>query len=214
MDATTPLDHEVYDLLRGIAGSLMRGRGPGGPGAATLQPTAVVHEAWMKLDRAGEGQTGQLGEPAPTGTTRPKEGIAPARFKSRGHFVATAARAMRQILINHAEHRQAARRGGGRQRVTIDTSVADVGGPARLDVLELEEALRALEALDPRQAQVVELRYFGGMGVDEIAAYLDVSPRTVQLDWRMARSWLRLRLATDEGDDEANERAEDAADGR
>ncbi|MHC5025506.1 MAG: sigma-70 family RNA polymerase sigma factor [Planctomycetota bacterium] len=156
----------VYDQLRALAGSFFRGQSSD----HTLQPTALVHEAYFRL--AGD-----------TDATR--------SWENRRHFVAVAAKAMRQILINHAEARGAQKRGGDWSRVTLSA----VGAPDHeADVFALEEALDELERLDERQCRVVELRYLAGLTVEQAADVLGVSPRTVKTDWRMARAWLKDRL--------------------
>lgn len=156
----------VFDELRRLARSFFASQRPD----HTLQPTALVNEAYVKL-------VGQEG----------------AAWSGRAHFFAVAAKAMRQILINHAESKQAVKRGEGWHRVTL--AAADPKSSSReVDLLVLNEALAALEALDERQARVVELRFFGGLTVDETAAILGVAPRTIELDWRMAKAWLAGRL--------------------
>ena len=158
----------VFDELRRLARSFFASQRPD----HTLQPTALVHEAYLKM--VGQGGVGWSG---------------------RAHFFAVAARAMRQILINHAEAKEAIKRGQGWHRVTL--ADADPESAKReLDLLMLNDALAALEALDERQARVVELRFFGGLTVDEAASVLGVAPRTVELDWRMAKAWLADRLST------------------
>jgi RNA polymerase sigma factor (TIGR02999 family) len=155
----------AYRDLRAIAGSMLRGSDPG----QTLQATALVHEAYLKI-------AGSRGS-AWNGVT---------------HFVAVAVKAMRQIVIDRARARKAAKRGGDRRRETLSGVLdvdADSGG-----VLEIHELLVRLHALDPRRAAVVELRFFGGLEMDEIARVLDVSVRTAELDWRAARAWLREQL--------------------
>lgn len=162
----------VYEELRALAGHVLRaGR------RHTLQPTALVHEAYLRM--AG------------------KE----AGWNDRRHFFNVAARAMRQILIDYARRQQSRKRGALRERLTVQGDPADDGGGDELDLAELASALRRLEELDPRQARVVELRFLVGLGIDEVAALLDVSPRTVNVDWQMARAWLRraLREADDAG---------------
>lgn len=156
----------LYEELRAMADAQMaRERGD-----HTLQATALVHEAWMKLfDR---------------------DGLA---FDDRRHFLATAARAMRQILVDHARGRQRAKRGGGWHRVEPDVQLADERGE-ELDLVVLDRALDGLRAHAPRQAQVVELRYFGGLPVEETAAVLGVSERTVMREWRFAKAWLTREL--------------------
>jgi len=160
----------VYDQLRALAGSMFKHQ----PGQ-TLQPTALVHEAYAKLCDA----------------TR-------LEFNDRVHFMAVASRAMRQVLVDHARSRNASKRGGHWQRMELEGIADGRSGSQRLDVLALNEALEQLAALDARQAQVVELRFFGGLSVDETAAALGVSPRTVELDWKMARAWLSRALAENE----------------
>lgn len=164
-DAQQRMFAAVYGELRRIAAARMRGQRPD----HTLQPTAVVHEAYLKLAR-GRGD-----------------------WRSRGHFFATAARAMRQILINHARERAADKRGGGARPVTLGELHVQVDAPD-LDLLALDTALDELAAHDPRLGQVVELRYFAGCGIEETASLLDLSPATVKRDWTYARAWLVERL--------------------
>src|SRR3954452_17878654 len=157
----------VYNELRRVASGLMRRE----RGDHTLSPTAVVHEAVIRLlgeevfDRAGD----------------------------RNFLFAAAARAMREVLIDHARRRAAGRRGGGRRRVPLD-AVVDYFQGQGLDVVAVHEALDRLAELDERQAQVMTLRYFGGMTVAEVAASLGVSASTVEQDWRLARAWLAGQL--------------------
>ena len=155
------LSVQVYDELRRLAAVYMQGQGPD----HILQPTALVHEAYMKLAQ--------------------REGI---RCESRAHFMAIAARAMRQILIDSARAQRAAKRGASWNRITI--SHLDDNGPRTIDLLALEEALAKLADLNERQCRIAELRFLAGLTVDETAAVLGVSERTVRLDWRMARAWL------------------------
>jgi len=164
--AANQLYPAVYQELRGIAGRWFRGPGR----QNTLQPTALVHEAYMHL----------------VDQTR-------AEWKDRTHFFAVAATAMRQILIQHARKRNALKRGSDWGRITLSqAAVAEAEEP--VDLLELDAALTELEALHERQARVVELRFFGELSVQDTAEVLGVSPRTVKLDWRMARAWLRAKL--------------------
>jgi RNA polymerase sigma factor (TIGR02999 family) len=156
----------TYAELRSIAGALMRRERAG----HTLQPTAVVHEAFLKL-----------------------VGSAPPRLNDRTHFLAVAARAMRQVLVDHARRHLAERRGGGMQRITLDEALSPQLD-RELMVLDLDRLLDAFATLDPRAAQVVEMRVFSGMTIPEIAAALGVSPRTVDGDWAMARAWLGREL--------------------
>ncbi len=160
----------VYDRLRALAGSYFRGQ----PAAHTLQPTALVHEAYLKMVNQRDAQ-----------------------FRDRAHFLAVCAVAMRQILVDHGRERAAARRGGGWRRITLSGVDTPSGNTRQIDVLALDEALNDLAELDERQALVVEYRFFGGMSVAEVAARIGVSERTVADDWRMARAWLHARL--DEG---------------
>ncbi len=156
----------VYDELRLLADGFFRRERMG----HTLQPTALVHEAYVRLVKQ----------------TR-------VEWKGRAHFLAVAAQAMRRILINYAERRHAAKRGGKWHRITLIES--DTPAPApEVDLLALNEALGELERLDERQCRVVELRFFGGLTVNEAAEVLGVADRTIELDWRMARSWLYKKL--------------------
>ena len=122
-------------------------------------------------------------------------------WEGRAHFFAIAAKAMRDLLVDHARAKNARKRGGGWNRITLTgLSDNDFGRPeANVDLIALEEALRDLEAVDPRQAQIVELRFFAGLTVDEVASVLGVSERTALYDWRMARAWLRARLEDEDG---------------
>jgi RNA polymerase sigma factor (TIGR02999 family) len=157
----------IYDELRRVASRLMRHERPD----HTLAPTAVVHEAVIRL--LGEGVFD--------------------RAADRSFLFAAAARAMREVLIDHARRRAAGRRGGGRRRVALDAVVDYLEGQG-LDVVAVHEALDRLAELDGRQAQVMTLRYFGGMTVPEVAAALGVSATTVEQDWRLARAWLSGQL--------------------
>ena len=139
----------------------------------TLQPTALVHEVYIKL----------VDQPL-------------ADWEDRAHFIGIATRAMRQILVDHARGRAAAKRGGGWHRVTLDESI--LGGRSEFEMLAIDEALTNLTQLDERAARVAELRMIGGLSVKETAHVLGVSPRTVDNDWAMARMWLSRALR--EGD--------------
>jgi len=163
--AAAQLMEQVYAELRGLAGQYFRGQRQD----HTLQPTALVHEAFARVAAA-------------TG----------AHLESRAHFTALCAIAMRNILADHARRRRAVKRGGGRKRVTL----ADVGAPveAEIDALDLDQALTELQERSERQARIVEYRYFSGMSVPEIVEVLGVSRSTVENDWRMARAWLTVRL--------------------
>jgi RNA polymerase sigma-70 factor, ECF subfamily len=162
----------VYDQLRQVAARLMRSERQD----HTLPPTAVVHEAVIRL----------LGEAVFD------------KSPDRAFLFASAARAMREVLIDHARRRAADRRGGGWRRVPLD-HVVDYFEEQGLDIVAVHEALDRLAALNERQAQVMTLRYFGGLTVPEVAAALEVSVVTVERDWRLARAWIRDQLQ--EGDD-------------
>ena len=168
-DPVSDLMPLVYDELRRIAARYISRERPG----QTLQATALVNEAFVRL--AAE---------------RPRE------FQNRTHFLAIAALSMRQILVQRARARNAAKRGGAPKRITLDDSnlPASEAGPGDIDVLALDEALTRLAALDPEQARIVELRYFGGLTVEETAAAMESSPATVKRHWAMARAWLKREL--------------------
>jgi RNA polymerase sigma-70 factor (ECF subfamily) len=163
---------QVYDELRRLAANYIRNERPG----QTLQATALVHEAFLRLSK-------EKNQP----------------WKNRTHFLAIAALSMRQILVQRARARHAEKRGGeNAERITLDESVvADraSGATGGVDVLELDAALEKLAALDPQQAKIVELRYFGGMTVEEAAEALDISPATVKRHWTIARAWLKKELS-------------------
>jgi len=168
-DAARRLMPLVYAELRALAASYLRNDQRA---KAMLQPTALVHEAFVRLLQG-----------------------APLEINSRTHFFATAARAMRHVLVDAARERAASKRGEGTIHVTLDDAVRATPAP-RLDpdVLALHEALEDLAALHARQANVVELRYFGGLAAHEIASLLGVSTSTVDADWALARAWLFERL--------------------
>ncbi|MEM7165059.1 MAG: ECF-type sigma factor [Planctomycetota bacterium] len=157
---------EIYGELRALANVWFRSQ----PSNHTLQPTALVHEAFLRLSK-GE----------------------PGKVYDRTHLLATVARAMRQILIDHARRRGASKRGGNLARVQLD-SVALATEDQQLDFEVLHEALRELEKLNPRQADIVELRFFGGLTIEETSEVLGVAPRTVRHDWQFARAWLLHRI--------------------
>lgn len=172
-DALVPL---VYAELRRQARLALRREGEG----HTLQPTALVHEAWLRLG------------------DQPRAG-----WEGRTQFLAVAAQAMRRVLIDHARTRRALKRGGGGTHVTLGHAELAAGaagvveGPSddAVDVLALDEALTRLAELDPRKARLVELRYFAGLSIPEAAAALEVSPATVGREWAVARLWLRRELS-------------------
>ncbi len=157
----------VYDELRALARGLMKAERTG----HTLRPTALVNEAYLRLVE--------------------QDGLA---WQSRAHFFGIAARAMRQILVDHAREKAARKRGGRLTRVTLDEALA-LAAPADCEILDLHTNLEKLAALDRRMAQVVELRVFGGMSSIEVAHVLGVSRRTVDNDWSFARLWLSRELS-------------------
>ena len=160
----------VYEELRRLATHKMSQQPPG----QTLQPTALVHEAWLKLADSGKHQ-----------------------WESRKHFFAAAAEAMRQILIDRARKRQRLRHGGGQERVDLDdVEVAAPGDPDT--ILALNEALEELGQADPTKAQVVKLKFFVGLSERETAEVLGVSERTVERHWAYAQAWLFERISSDD----------------
>jgi RNA polymerase sigma factor (TIGR02999 family) len=173
LDALVPV---LYHELRAIARRHLAGREAGRPGGATLVTTALVHEAYLKLAAAA------------------RDG-APGPWRDRPHFLATAAVAMRQILVDRARARVAAKRGGARVRLTLEEDAVAVGDAPEA-LLEIDDALGRLAAVAPRLARVVECRFYAGMTEEEIAAALGVTVRTVQRDWAKARMLLRRALAT------------------
>lgn len=158
----------VYDELRALARRFLRGQE-----GHTLQPTALVHEAWLHLVEQSQRD-----------------------WRNRAHFFAVAARIIRRVLVDHARMRASLKRRGDRERVKLEESAAEAAQPD-VDLLALDEALHELAQLDARQARVVELRFFAGLEIDEVALALGVSPRTVKEDWRVARAFLSRRLAED-----------------
>jgi RNA polymerase sigma factor (TIGR02999 family) len=166
LDSLLPL---VYQELRRLAASYIRREKPG----QTLQPTALVHEAYLRLmkDR-------------------------PDRWQNRAHFCAIAAHSMRQILIERARARHAQKRFGGQARVTLEDSLVR-GGEQSIDLLALDEAIDRLAALDADQARIVELRFFGGLTVEETADAMGISPATVKRHWTIARAWLARELESE-----------------
>lgn len=156
----------VYEELRELA----RAKIAHEPAGLTLDPTALVHEAYLRL--AGESH---------------------ASWKGRAHFFAAAAEAMRRILIERARRQQRLRHGGGRPRHSLaDMDVADEQEPVEL--LQMDEALTRLQAMDDRLANVVSLRFFAGLSIERVAEVLEVAPRTVKRDWEFARAWLHAEL--------------------
>jgi RNA polymerase sigma factor (TIGR02999 family) len=156
----------LYDELRGLAVRQLRGE----RGDHTLRPTALVHEAFLRMVDQKEGA-----------------------WRNRAQFFALAAQAMRRVLVDHARTRRAAKRAGGWERVTLDEEAA-VEGPQELDVLALNAALEELHAIDEGKVRLVELRFFGGLSVEEAAEVLGVSPSTLAREWRLVKAWLYRRL--------------------
>lgn len=192
-DELAPL---VYAELRALAAAFMRGQ----PREHTLQPTALVNEAYIRLASSS-----------------------PEALRSRSHFVAVAAKAMRQVLINHAIAKKTTKRGGGATRVSLESVEGGLAGGAAvagrsagaatveydwLEILALHEALERLEGFDPRRAAVVEAKVFGGLTNEQIAEVLGVSLSTVDSDWRTARAWFakEMRAPCVDGADGGNRR--------
>ena len=157
----------LYAELHRLAHHYLRGEHPG----HTLQSTALVNEAYLRL-------VGQV----------------PGQIDNRAHFLGVAAHVMRQILVDHARVERAAKRDGG-YRVELDESVHPLQPAFDVDVLALDEALEGLAHLDPRQCRIVEMRFFGGLSVEEIAAAMGISTATVKREWAMARAWLSRELS-------------------
>ncbi len=155
----------VYEDLRGLADGYFRFD----RGGHTLQPTALVHEAFVKLVQSSSS------------------------WKSRAHFFAVAATAMRQIMIDHARRKRTEKHGGGLERVTLDNLITP-NGEKDVDIVALDEILAELARLDPRQYRIVEMRFFGGLTEEEVATILGVSRTTVQSEWRAAKAWLSKEL--------------------
>ena len=166
--ATEQLFADVYTELRAIAAGYLRRERKN----HTLRPTALVHEVYLKL----------------VDQTR-------VSWRSQAHFLAIAAQAMRRILVDHARRHAATKRGGNRRRIALDDNLA-IESNRDVDVLELEAALTKLTALDRRQAHMVELRFFGGLSIDEVAEVTGMSKRSVEREWTMVRAWLRRELST------------------
>ena len=160
----------VYDELRGLARQQMAQETPG----QTLQPTALVHEAYVRLVGADIG------------------------WQSRGHFFAAAARAMRQILVNRAHKRRALKHGGGRLRVELAQIELVAQEPRPEMMIALDEALERLQSVDHRKAEIVMLRYFSGLTIEETAQALGISPTTVKDDWHFARTWLYREMTRED----------------
>ncbi|HEY2435172.1 MAG TPA: ECF-type sigma factor [Vicinamibacterales bacterium] len=157
----------VYAELRRLAAHYLRGERPG----QTLQPTALVHEAYLKLQKDR-----------------------PERWQNRAHFCAIAAHTMRQVLVERARARDALKRGGGAPRVTFDEALPAAAEARGFELVTLDAALERLAALDADQARLVELRFFGGLSIEETAEAMHLSPATVKRRWALARAWLAREL--------------------
>jgi len=156
----------VYNELRRIAHHYLQKEWPG----HTLQTTALVHEAYLRLDQQGA-----------------------AHPENRAHFFAMAAELMRQILVDYARSRRAAKRGGG-QELTLDGATFSVRNRS-VDLIALDDALSGLAKLDPQQSRIVELRFFGGLSIEETSQVLGISPATVKREWATARAWLHHEMS-------------------
>ncbi len=158
----------LYNELRALARSRLAAEF----GTQSLQPTALVHETWLRL--VGENSNNQ-------------------RWDCRGHFFAAAATAMRRVLIDRARRKKSERRGGGQKPVLIDSGVLPVSNPS-IDILDVEDALEELESSFPDHAEIVQMKFFGGLSHAEIASVLDISETTVKRHWRFAKAWLHRKL--------------------
>jgi RNA polymerase sigma-70 factor, ECF subfamily len=167
-DALDQLIPVIYEHLRRIAGAQLRREAPG----HSLQPTALVHEAYLRLVDQRQ-----------------------VHWRNRAHFFGVAASVMRRILVDHARARLAGKRGGGLERVTLLGDEAAGGSPPAIDVLALHESLRRMAAFNPRQERIVELRYFGGLTIEEAAEVIGISEATLVREWTIAKAWLRADLS-------------------
>lgn len=167
--ASAALFEKVYVELRSLARNYLRRERPD----HTLQATALVHEAYLRLV-GGEN----------------------AGWENRVHFFNVAAQVMRNILVDHARKHQAEKRGGHERKLSLDEAVSFFS-ERDINLLALDEALKTLETLDPQQARIVELRFFGGLKIEEVAQLLNVSETTVSREWHKAKMWLRSRLVED-----------------
>jgi RNA polymerase sigma factor (TIGR02999 family) len=156
----------VYNQLRGLAGQFLKNERPG----HTLQPTALVHEAYLRMIKPDD-----------------------ASYEDKTHFFALAARVMRQILVDHARKTQSGKRWGGQHRVNLDECM-EFSAERPEDFLALDAAIARLEKFDARQSKIVELHFFGGLTFEEISHIVNVAPRTVKRDWSVARAWLHRQL--------------------
>jgi RNA polymerase sigma-70 factor (ECF subfamily) len=160
LDGLLPL---IYDELRSLASKYLRRERPG----HTLQPTALVHEAYMRLVDQTQ-----------------------VRWQNRAHFFGVAAQMMRRILVDHARGHSAEKRGGEFHKLSLDENIEVPGGDRDINLVALDDALNRLDEIDPQKSKIVELRFFGGLSVEETAEVLSVSVPTVKRHWRMAKAWL------------------------
>lgn len=167
-DALNQLVPLVYNDLRRVAAAQMRREAPG----HSLQPTALVHEAYVRLVDQRH-----------------------VKWRNRAHFLGVAASLMRRILVDHARARLADKRGGGLERVTLVGDEAAPDSPRRVDVLALHQSLKRMAAFNPRQERIVELRYFGGLTIEEAAEVVGISEATLVREWTIAKAWLRADLS-------------------
>lgn len=167
-DAEARLLTLVYAELKRLASGYLRKERPD----HTLQATDLVHEAYLRMVEAE------------------------ARLQNRAHFFGVAAQAMRRVLIDHARAHRSQKRGDGRIKVSFDEALL-LSAAESDELVELDEALKKLSLIDPRQGRIVELRFFAGLSIDETAAALDCAPRTINREWRMAQAWLKRELAAD-----------------
>jgi RNA polymerase sigma factor (TIGR02999 family) len=158
----------VYRDLKGLAAHFLQEERPG----HTLQPTALVHEVYLRLC----GQN--------------------AKWQNRAHFMAVAGQLMRRILVDYARQRVASKRGGHEQRLELEQCEIEVNAEQSEEIIAIDECLERLAQLDSQQARVVEMRYFAGMTVEETAEALAISPRTVKREWAMAKAWLRIEISS------------------
>jgi RNA polymerase sigma-70 factor, ECF subfamily len=156
----------VYDDLRKLAAWQLQSERPD----HTLQPTALVHEVYLKLSAQN-----------------------PIEWRNKAHFFALAAQVMRHILVDYARTRQREKRGGPQTKISLDDAL-NLGSPADSELIALDEALKSLAEKDPRKSLIVELRYFGGLSIEETAEALGVSPTTVRREWTMVKAWLRREM--------------------
>ena len=166
-EAFTKLLSLVYDELRRLAAYQLQTERPD----HTLQPTALVHEAYLRI--AGQGQQIQ--------------------WQNKAHFFALAAQVMRHVLVDHARAHRTEKRGAGQTRIPLEEAV-QLPAEANLDLVALDDALRALAAKDERKSRLVELRYFGGLSIEETADVLGLSPTTIRREWTLTKAWLRREM--------------------